>query len=136
MQDEVMLVGRILLSLIFLASGIGHLMKADATTGYARFKKVPSPTAAVLVSGVLMLLGALGVILGVWADLAALVLAGLSIVMALMMHRFWAETAPQAKGAEQAAFFKNLGLAGGMLAVYAVAATDQFGWALGSTILS
>ena len=136
MQDEVMLVGRILLSLIFLASGIVHLMKADAMTGYAQFKKVPSPTAAVLVSGVLMLLGALGVILGVWADLAALVLAGLSIVMALMMHKFWAETDPQAKGAEKAAFFKNLGLAGGMLAVYAVAATDQFGWALGSTILS
>jgi len=89
----------------------------------------------VLLSGLLMLLGAAGVVLGVWADLAALVLAILSIVIALMMHKFWAETDPQAKAAEQAGFAKNLGLAGGMLAVYAVAATDQFGWALGSTIL-
>ncbi|MFM7270065.1 MAG: DoxX family protein [Acidimicrobiia bacterium] len=135
-MDTIMLIGRILLSLIFLASGIGHLTKADAMTGYAQFKKVPSPKASVLLSGALMLLGAAGVILGVWADLAALVLAILSIVIALMMHKFWAETDPQAKAAEQAGFFKNLGLAGGMLAVYAVAATDQFGWALGSTILS
>lgn len=135
-MDTIMLIGRILLSLIFLASGIGHLTKADAMTGYAQFKKVPSPKASVLLSGALMLLGAAGVILGVWADLAALVLAALALITGIWMHNFWTVADPQAKAAEQAGFFKNVALAGGGLVIFVLAQSgnDLFGWALGSSL--
>lgn len=126
-MDVVTLVGRILLAAMFLLSGINHLTKPAAMTGYAQFKKVPAAKASVLVSGILLVLGGLSVILGAWADLGAAVLAGLSIVMALKMHAFWGETDPQAKQMEMIAFLKNLSMGGGLLFVFATYATAAEG---------
>jgi uncharacterized membrane protein YphA (DoxX/SURF4 family) len=125
--DVVTLVGRILLAAMFLLSGINHLTKLGAMTGYAQFKKVPAAKASVVVSGILLVLGGLSVILGAWADLGAVVLAALSIVMALKMHAFWGETDPQAKQMEMIAFLKNLSMAGGLLFVFASYATAEEG---------
>ncbi|NBP50031.1 MAG: DoxX family protein [Actinobacteria bacterium] len=121
-MDVVTLVGRILLAAMFLLSGINHLTKPAAMTGYAQFKKVPAAKASVLVSGILLVLGGLSV-----ADLGAVVLAGLSIVMALKMHAFWGETDPQAKQMEMIAFLKNLSMGGGLLFVFATYATAAEG---------
>jgi uncharacterized membrane protein YphA (DoxX/SURF4 family) len=121
MREEVFLLGRILLTLVFLGSGMGHLMQTEGSVQYATYKKVPSPKLAVQVSGVLMILGAVAVVLGIWMDLAALGLAILVVVMAFMMHRFWEETDPQAKQVEMSMFMKNLSIAGGGLILAAVA---------------
>jgi len=126
-MDVVTLVARILLAAMFLLSGINHLTKLGAMTGYAQFKKVPAPKAAVTVSGVLLVLGGLSVALGAWADLGAAVLAALSIVMGLKMHAFWAETDPQAKQMEMVAFLKNLSMAGGLAFLAATYATAENG---------
>jgi len=88
-MDVVMLVGRILFAFMFVMSGFNHLAKAEAMAGYAAYKKVPAPKLANLLSGVLMLLGGLSIILGVYADLGALVLAILLVAMAVKMHDFW-----------------------------------------------
>ena len=64
-------------------------------TGYAGFKKVPAAKLSVLVSGVLLLASGLSVILGVYADLGALVLAVLLVLMALKMHDFWSQLTPK-----------------------------------------
>jgi putative oxidoreductase len=82
-MDAVLLVGRILFAFMFVMSGFNHLAKAEAMGGYAAYKKVPAPKLANLLSGVLMLLGGLSIILGVYADLGALVLAILLVVMAV-----------------------------------------------------
>lgn len=126
-MDVVTLVGRILLAAMFLLSGINHLTKLGAMTGYAQFKKVPAPKASVLLSGILLVLGGLSVILGAWADLGAVVLAALSIVMALKMHAFWGETDPQAKQMEMIALLKNFSMAGGLLFVFATYASAEEG---------
>ena len=76
-MDIVMIIGRVLFALVFLASGLNHLTKAKAMVGYAQFKKVPMPAASIYVSGLLMLLGGLSVVLGIYADLGAIVLAAL-----------------------------------------------------------
>ena len=88
-MNSVMLIGRILFAFMFLSSGINHLVKAEAMAGYAAYKKVPAPKLANALSGILMVLGGLSVILGVYADLGALVLAALLVIMALKMHDFW-----------------------------------------------
>ena len=52
------------------------------------------------------------------ADLGALVLAILLLVMAVKMHDFW--TADEAsKQAEMISFFKNVSMAGGALVIFA-----------------
>jgi uncharacterized membrane protein YphA (DoxX/SURF4 family) len=112
MRDEVFLLGRILFSLVFLGSGIGHLTQTEGSAQYAAYKKVPSPKLMVQLSGVAMLLGGLAVILGILMDLAGLLLAILLIAMAFMMHKFWEETDPQTKQVEMAQFMKNISMAG------------------------
>lgn len=122
-MDAVLLIGRILFAFMFIMSGINHLVPKNtaAMTGYAQFKKVPAPKLSVQLSGVVLLLGGLSIILGVYADLGAVVMAALLAVMALKMHDFW--TADEAsKQTEMIAFMKNISMAGGALFIFAIAA--------------
>ncbi|MFZ9675074.1 MAG: DoxX family protein [Ilumatobacteraceae bacterium] len=123
-MEIVFLIGRILFAFMFVMSGINHLTKADHMVGYAQFKGVPSPKLAVQGSGVVLLLGGLSVILGVWADLGAIVLAALLVVMAVKMHNFWTIEDPQAKQADMIGFMKNISMAGGALFMFALMAIE------------
>ena len=136
-MDAVLLVGRILFAFMFVMSGFNHLAKAEAMAGYAAYKKVPAPKLANLLSGVLMLLGGLSIILGVYADLGALVLAILLVVMAVKMHDFW-NAQGEAKQPEMIGFLKNVSMAGGALFLFAVAAMQDsnIGPALGCSLWS
>ena len=130
-MEVVMLIGRILFAFMVISGGINHLTKAEAMAGYAAYKKVPSPKLANFVSGVLLLAGGLSIVLGVYADLGAVVIAALLVLMALKMHDFWAQTDAQAKQTETIAFWKNVSMAGGALFIFAVAANGQeIGWTL------
>ncbi|MFM7827704.1 MAG: DoxX family protein [Acidimicrobiaceae bacterium] len=131
-MNTVLLIGRILFAIMFVSGGLNHLTKSEAMAGYAGFKKVPAAKFSVLASGLILIAGGLSVILGVYADLGALVLAVLLILMALKMHDFWSQTDAQAKQTETIAFFKNISMAGGALIMFAVAATEgsDYGWTL------
>lgn len=123
-MEIVFLIGRILFAFMFVMSGLNHLTKADHMVGYAQFKGVPSPKLAVQGSGVVLVLGGLSVILGVWADLGAIVLAALLIVMAVKMHNFWTIEDPQAKQADMIGFMKNISMAGGAIFMFALMAIE------------
>ncbi|MEZ5215003.1 MAG: DoxX family protein [Ilumatobacteraceae bacterium] len=120
MRDELFLLGRILFSLVFIGSGVGHLTQTASSAEYAAYKKVPSPKAMVQFTGVAMLLGGIAVILGIWMDLAALGIAIFTLAAGLMMHRFWEETDPQTKQVEMAQFMKNIAICGAALIIVAV----------------
>ena len=120
-MDIVLLVARVLFAFMFLGSGINHLKQADAMAGYAQFKKVPMPKLSVQLSGVVMLLGGLSVILGIWTDIGAIALAVLLVLMAVKMHDYW-NADEASKQTEMIAFMKNISMAGGALFLFAVAA--------------
>jgi putative oxidoreductase len=120
-MDIVLLAARILFALMFVLSGVNHLTKTAAMTGYAQFKKVPAAKLSVQVSGLLLLLGGLSIILGVWLDLGALVMVVVLVLMALKMHDFWAAD-ESSKQAEMIGFLKNISMAGGALFLFAIAA--------------
>lgn len=124
-MEIVFLIGRILFAFMFVMSGLNHLTKADHMVGYAQFKGVPSPKLAVQGSGVVLLLGGLSVILGVWADLGAIVLAAILVVMAVKMHNFWAIEDAQAKQADMIGFMKNISMAGGAVFMFALMAVTD-----------
>jgi uncharacterized membrane protein YphA (DoxX/SURF4 family) len=117
-----MAIGQILFALIFVNSGISHLTKLDAMTGYAKYKKVPAAKLSVVLSGLMILVGGIFVGLGIYADLGALLLAIFLIPTAFLMHNFWKETDATAKMNETIAFFKDLSLAGAALIIYALVA--------------
>ena len=118
-------VGQILFALIFVNSGISHLTKLDAMTGYAKYKKVPAAKLSVVVSGLMILVGGIFVGLGIYADLGALLLAIFLIPTAFLMHNFWKETDPTAKMNETISFFKDLSLAGAALMLFALLAGND-----------
>ncbi|MFI6869758.1 DoxX family protein [Nocardia sp. NPDC050406] len=118
-MDVVVLIGRILFVVLFLSSGIGHLTQADGMAGYAQSKGVPMPKLAVQVSGVVLVLGALMVLFGVWADLGALLLVVFLLPTAFLMHAFWKEADAMAKQNEMIQFNKDVSLAGAALALFA-----------------
>jgi uncharacterized membrane protein YphA (DoxX/SURF4 family) len=123
-MDIVVLVGRILFGLLFLGSAVAHLTQTEGMAQYAGAKGVPSARASVQVSGVLILVGGLMVILGVWADLGALFLVVFLFLTAFLMHPFWKATGDQEKQTEQVQFLKDLGLAGAALMLFAFFATS------------
>lgn len=117
-MDILLIIGRVLFSLIFISSGLSHLTKVEAMTGYAQFKKVPAPKFGVIVSGLMIILGGLYVALGVYADLGGLLIAVFCLLTAFMMHNFWTLQDPQAKQSEMINFMKNLALAGAALIIF------------------
>jgi len=131
-MDVVALIGRILFAALFLGSAFGHLTQSEAMAGYAKSRGVPQAKLAVLGSGVLILVGGLLVLLGLWMDLGALLLVVFLVPTAFMMHGFWKETDPMAKQTEMVAFQKDIALAGAALIIFALYA--GYGADLGITI--
>jgi len=115
----VILIGRALYALIFIGSGsAGHLMQTEGTAGYAESRGVPNSQVLTQLSGVLIFVGGLAVILGIWADLAALGLAAYSLIAAIMVHHFWTDGDPMTRRVEMSMFMKNLSMAGGGLLLF------------------
>ena len=122
-MDIVLVIARVLFALIFISSGISHLTKLEAMTGYAQYKKVPAAKFSVLLSGLMILIGGLYIAFGVYADLGALLIALFLIPTAFLMHAFWKETDPTAKQNESIGFFKDLSLAGAAIIIFALVST-------------
>jgi uncharacterized membrane protein YphA (DoxX/SURF4 family) len=136
-MDVVLVIGRVLFALIFINSGIAHLTKLEAMTGYAKYKKVPAAKLSVIVSGLMILIGGLYIALGIYADLGALLIALFLIPAAVLMHAFWKETDATAKQNESIGFFKDLSLAGAALVIFALVATGtDFGPSITSAFFS
>ncbi len=121
------LLGRILFAMTFVGSGLGHFMQLDAMTRYAVAKKVPWPKAMVLFSGLLLLTGGLSVLLGFWMELGTWVLFFFLVLSGFTMHHFWTIADPTQKMAEQAAFMKNMSMAGAALILYFFVQTYGYG---------
>ncbi|MEM9203768.1 MAG: DoxX family protein [Actinomycetota bacterium] len=116
--DTIMMLGRIIFSALFIGSGVGHLMDSEGSTAYAKAKGLgDNAPLLVQISGGCLAAGGVAMLLGIWVDLAALLLAILVLVMAFMMHAFWKETDDAAKQAEMPMFMKNLAIAGGAIVI-------------------
>jgi len=117
-MDVVFLIGRILFAALFVGSAMAHLTQTQAMAGYAESRGIPVARAATLGTGVLILVGGLMVLLGVWGDLGALFLVAFLLSTAVLMHAFWKETDDQTKQMEMVHFNKDVGLAGAALAFF------------------
>lgn len=104
-------VGRLLLALIFVVAGAGKITSYAGTQGYMESMGVPGVLLPVVI--VLELLGGLAIIAGWQTRVIAFLLAGFSIVSAIIFHGNIADSMQQIQ------FLKNLGLAGGMLILVA-----------------
>jgi len=112
--------GRILFGGYFMMSGYKHFKSLEMLTGYAKGKGIPMPRESVLLTGLMMLLGGLGILLGAFVELSVFLLAVFLIGTLFKMHRYWEVADPTAKMGEQINFFKNLALLGALLMMLAI----------------
>lgn len=118
-MDVIVLLGRIAFCFLFISSGVNHVLQRKAMAGYAAHKGVPQAMVAVLVSGAMILVGGIMVLLGIWADLGALLIAAFCFPTAVLMHAFWKETDEQSKMMETVQFSKDVALGGAALMLFA-----------------
>lgn len=114
-MEILMLVGRVLFGGFFLYNGLNHLMKKDELAGYAQYRGVPSPKAAVIASGVLLVLSGIGIIMGMYLHLALWGVIVFLVPTSIMMHKFWVEADQGARQIEKIQFLKNMALIGAAL---------------------
>jgi putative oxidoreductase len=110
------LVGRILITAIFLFAGFGKVTGFDGTVAYIASKGLPLPQLAAIGAILVELGGGVLVLVGWkarWAAAALLVFTGLT---ALIFHNFWAVPADQAQN-QMIHFMKNISIMGGLLYV-------------------
>jgi len=123
LAGELFLLGRILFGATLAFMGLNHFMDVDTMAGYAEFKGLPAPRFSVVASGLVLVLGGLGVVLGAFPVLAAGALAAFLLVSAVTMHDFWSIDDPEEKQSEMTSFLKNVYGAGAAVALLAVGGT-------------
>ncbi|MBV9076112.1 MAG: DoxX family protein [Methylobacteriaceae bacterium] len=109
-------IGRLLLSAIFLLSGVNKLTAAAATQGYIASAGLPFPEIAYWVAVLVEIGGGLLLLVGYQTRLAAAALALFTVAAAFGFH---------AKFGDQNQFIhfmKNIAIAGGLLQVFAFGA--------------
>lgn len=116
-RDLILLVSRCLLSVLFLVSGYEKLVGFSGATHYFDTLGMPVPGLVAAAAVAIELVLGLALAFGAFTRPVALVLAGYTLLTALIGHHFWTMS-----GAAQAGnlihFNKNLGIAGGMLLVW------------------
>jgi putative oxidoreductase len=114
------LAGRVIFGLFFVINGVNHFAMWRAMSGYAASKGVPAPQAAVIITGIMLLLGGASVATGYQPVIGNLLLVIFLVPVAFWMHNFWAESDPMMRANQMAHFLKNLALAGAALALLGV----------------
>jgi uncharacterized membrane protein YphA (DoxX/SURF4 family) len=114
------LLGRIIFSLFFLQSAFNHFKNADAMAGYAAAKKVPAPKLAIIGSGVLLLIGGVSTLLGIYPCIGIAALVLFLLPVSFTMHNYWAAADPMQKMNDRVNFWKNMTLIGALLMFLAI----------------
>lgn len=117
-QDWAMLLGRFLISLIFILSGFEKITGFSHTAAVMAAKGLPFPGLLLVLATLIELGGGFMLLLGWHARLAALVIFLYLIPVTAVFHNFWAVPPAQAQEL-QINFLKNLAIMGAMLYIFA-----------------
>src|SRR5690242_19722470 len=121
------LAARVIFAISLMVLSAGHFTATDAVAGYAAAKGTPSPKAAVLVSGLMMWVGALLLALGWHRFIGAGLVILFLVPVSFKIHNYWTVTDPNMRSVDRIQFWKNIGLAGAALFF---ATYSRFDWPL------
>jgi len=111
-----LLAGRALLSVMFITAGFGKIGAYAGTAAYMESAGVPGWLLPAVIA--LELGGGLAVLAGFQAKIAALLLAGFTLLAAIIFHSDFSQPM------QSILFSKNLAIAGGFLLLFAHGAGD------------
>jgi putative oxidoreductase len=117
-EDAALLIGRVLIAALFLPSGYSKLMAFFSFAASLAGKGVPYPEIAAGLLVAAEFLGPVALIIGLWPRRTALALIGFTVTM------LWLTYGPSMTGLvfrprQNAEFFQNLAIVGGLLMYFA-----------------
>jgi len=113
-KDELILIARVLLMILFVIFGWSKLTGFSGTVSYMSTEGAPFPTLSAIIAIVMEFFVGIAIVIGFYTRPLALLFALYTLGTALIGHHFWTMT-----GAEQMAnminFYKNISIMGGLL---------------------
>jgi putative oxidoreductase len=113
-ETYIPLIGRILLSLIFILSSLKDITSFGGMVGYMESQGMPLASLFLVGAILLKLAGGLSIAVGFQTRIGCLLLIIFLVPATLIFHNFWALEGQQA-ATQQIQFMKNLALMGGIL---------------------
>jgi putative oxidoreductase len=114
-NDTAFLIGRIIVGAYYLYNAFNHFTHIPMMAGHAGSKGVPMPKAAIIASGLLLLIGGTSILLGCRPEIGVIAIVLFLVPVTVMMHNFWADTDPMQKMNNTINFAKNVALLGSAL---------------------
>jgi putative oxidoreductase len=111
-NSVILLIGRILLSVMFIMSGLQKFGGIEGTAGYIGSVGLPAATALAWLAAIFETVAGIAILVGFQTRLAALLLAAFCVFAGYVFH-FQPEDQMQ-----MISFMKNMTIAGGFLALY------------------
>lgn len=97
----------ILLGIFFLLNGINHFYNTQVLKEYAKKRGMIAPKVMVYLSGILLVLGGLSMISGIWITQGIIALCIFLVLASFMLHKFWQEKKRMMMMLEAMHFVKN-----------------------------
>lgn len=116
-RNEVLLLARVLLALLFLIFGFDKITDFPGTVQYMVHVGAPLPTLAAVVAIVMEFFVSIAIILGAYTRPLAVLLALYTVGTALIGHHYWTMTG-MAHFENEINFYKNISIIGGLLLLY------------------
>ncbi len=111
-NSAILLVARLLLSFMFIMSGLSKFGDIAGTAGYIGSVGLPAATALAWLTAILETLAGIAVLVGFQTRIAALLLAAFCVASAVLFHADFSDQA------QMISFMKNLTIAGGFLTLW------------------
>jgi putative oxidoreductase len=116
MSSIAMLIGRVLMSAIFIQAGLSKLFDVSGTIGYFEAIGLPLPSLVIWPVILIEVVGGLLILTGFYTRIAASVLALFCIAAAFTGHSNWADAM------DFQAFMKDIAITGGLFYIAAAGA--------------
>jgi putative oxidoreductase len=127
LDSTALLLGRILIALLFLPSGIGKLTSFDQFAASLATKGLPLAQAWAVAAIAIEMLAPIFLVLGIAPRMTALALVAFVIMATWTSHQFWTFADAAQYRLQKIMFFKNVAIIGGLLLHYAHGTS---GWSL------
>jgi putative oxidoreductase len=119
LENFCLLSGRALLGLYFIVPGIQKITQFGKMSAYMQTHDVPMTSLLLPLTIVMQLSAGALLIVGYKGKVAAFMLAGLTLIISIYMHNFWAMEEGVARMHEMQNFIKNMAIMAGLLIVTA-----------------
>jgi putative oxidoreductase len=119
-QNTCLLLGRFLMGAYFVLPGLQKIFQYEVMTNYMLAQNVPATAILLPITILLQITLGLAIIVGFKGQISAFILAGLTLVISIYMHNFWAMEEGVQRVHEMQNFIKNMAIMSGLLMVSSI----------------